>query len=99
MATLLDYVFTYESKQCLERCEVLRYSGKKLTDGTYYPGSDVELAILFTSANLIEYQEYLIYDWIGMIGSIGGSLGLFIGFSFRDFLTYFIQFAPDYYVF
>ena len=98
MATLMDYFFTHESRQCQESCEILKYSGKKVSDGTYYSGSNVELAILFTSANLIEYEEYLIYDWIGMIGSIGGSLGLFIGFSFRDFLTYFILFAPDYYI-
>ena len=29
-------------------------------------------------------QEYLIYDSIGMIGSVGGTLGMFIGFSFYD---------------
>ena len=99
MARLLDDIFTYESRQCLESCETLKYSGRKLTDGAYYSGSNAELAILFTSANFIEWEEYVIYDWIGMIGSIGGSLGLFIGFSFRDFLNYFIQFAPDYYSF
>ena len=39
------------------------------------------------------YKEYLIYDGFAMIGAIGGTLGLFIGFSFSDFiwlvLTYF----------
>ena len=29
-------------------------------------------------------QEYLIYDITGFVGSVGGTLGLFIGFSFRD---------------
>ena len=27
------------------------------------------------------YEEYLIYDAIGMIGSVGGTLGMFIQFS------------------
>ena len=25
------------------------------------------------------YEEYLIYDAIGMIGAVGGSLGMFLG--------------------
>ena len=33
------------------------------------------------------YKEYLIYDVIGMVGMVGGTLGLFIGFSFSNFLT------------
>ncbi len=37
------------------------------------------------------YEEYLIYDVNGMIGSIGGLLGLFLGFSFLDFILYFIE--------
>ena len=32
------------------------------------------------------YDEYLIYDGFAMIGAIGGTLGLFIGFSFSDFI-------------
>ena len=33
------------------------------------------------------YKEYLIYDGLGMFGSIGGSLGLFLGFSLFDSLS------------
>ena len=33
------------------------------------------------------YQEYLIYDDIGMIGSVGGTLGMFIGFSFSNAIS------------
>ena len=31
--------------------------------------------------------EYLIYDFNGLLGFIGGTLGLFIGFSFYGLLT------------
>ena len=57
----------------------------------YWSKFDTELSFQFPSANLILYEEYLLYDWIGMIGSIGGSLGLFVGFSFRDFFTCLFQ--------
>ena len=35
--------------------------------------------------------EYLIYDFNSMIGSIGGTLGLFIGFSFSNIISYAIS--------
>ena len=39
----------------------------------------------------IVYEEYLIYDTINMIGSLGGTLGLFIGFSFSNVLNVIIS--------
>ena len=30
------------------------------------------------------YEEYLLYDFNGLVGTVGGTLGLFIGFSFYD---------------
>ena len=33
------------------------------------------------------FEEVLIFDFIGLVGSIGGSLGLFIGFSFFGYAT------------
>ena len=95
MATLMNHIFTTKTKQCHVRCEQFKYSARKMYDPTYWPESDMEMAFNFPSANLIEYEEYVIYDWIGMIGSIGGSLGLFIGFSFRDVFSYIIQLAHE----
>ena len=42
-------------------------------------------------------QEYYIYDGLAMVGSIGGSLGLFIGFSFFDFLCLVLDFLCEKY--
>ena len=39
------------------------------------------------------YQEYLIYNFFDMFGSVGGTLGVFIGFS----MTGLISTAIDYF--
>ena len=41
---------------------------------------------------IVYNKEYLIYDDIGMFGSIGGSLGLFLGFSLFDTLCMIVDF-------
>ena len=37
-------------------------------------------------------EEYLLFDNNGMIGSIGGTLGLFVGFSFLNIVTLLVDF-------
>ena len=36
---------------------------------------------------VMSLQEYLIFDMVGMIGSVGGTLGMCIGFSFSGLTT------------
>ena len=43
----------------------------------------VEIFYWFKSNDIQVCKEYLIYDENGLIGSVGGTLGLFIGFSFN----------------
>ena len=38
-------------------------------------------------------KEYFIYDTLSLIGTIGGTLGLFVGFSFYDFLVMIVHFV------
>ena len=33
------------------------------------------------------HEEYIVYDTLGIIGSVGGTLGLFIGFSFSGLVS------------
>ena len=33
------------------------------------------------------FEEYLIYDTMGMIGSVGGTMGMFIGFSMTGVIS------------
>ena len=42
----------------------------------------------FANKKVQVHEEYLLYDITGVIGSVGGTLGLFIGFSFWTFIGY-----------
>ena len=41
------------------------------------------------------YEEVLIFDSISLLGSLGGSLGLFVGFSFFGYITNFFDAILD----
>ena len=72
-------------KQCLNKASRLDISEIKAKP--LYTQGQVQLDIYFTVApEKIRYKEYFIYDGVGMFGSIGGSLGLFVGFSILDSL-------------
>ena len=45
-----------------------------LVDNIY--ADDSNIAITFASHEITKYEEYLIYDFAGMVGSVGGSFGL-----------------------
>ena len=40
-----------------------------------------------TGNRMVVYEEYLIYNTMGMIGSVGGTFGMFIGFSITGFIS------------
>ena len=79
---------------CLTKlCTTLEYSGKetyneKLRDKNL----TVAFGYFFSSNSTNIYEEYLIYDVISAIGSVGGTLGMCIGFSFTGLITYIIHF-------
>ena len=47
---------------------------------------------LLLPLQLFTRREYLIYDAVGLIGSIGGTLGIFIGFSFSNTISNFVHY-------
>ena len=47
---------------------------------------DVFVMYRFQNTNMKVEEEYLVQDFVGMLGSIGGTLGMCIGFSFVGFL-------------
>ena len=53
---------------------------------------DNYIYLTLSNDNILIEQDILMYDLNSIIGSIGGSLGLFVGFSFlqcsRDFVKF-----------
>ena len=56
-------------------------------DDFYDTVSNVSAFYISFKSNIVKrHQEYRVYDEIGVITSVGGSLGLFIGFSFFEMI-------------
>ena len=56
---------------------------------------NAQFSMMFASNDTDIFEEILIVDEISLIGSLGGSLGLFIGFSFFGYITTFLDFIVD----
>ena len=44
--------------------------------------------IQIRTSDIIVEEEYEIYDFNGIVGTVGGSLGLFVGFSFLQCMLF-----------
>ena len=79
-------------KQCKNKAAILDLD--RISSKPIYHFGDVQLELyLQVTATKVRYKEYLIYDGIGMFGSIGGSLGLFVGFSLFDSLSLVLEYV------
>ena len=83
-------------KECLQRKEFKHFSGTTEHDEIEYdnPFKGFINATMITeflvgseSNTKNVYEEILIVDDIGLVGSLGGSLGLFVGLSFFGYVT------------
>ena len=71
-------------KTCPTHCSITEYSGNFLFKVQNYKVTDriVFMKYQLAPKKIEVNEEYLLYDEVGLIGSVGGTLGLFIGFSF-----------------
>ena len=73
---------------CKGSCSTKEYTGKTLTisqgttDFNETIGPKVDLLFHSTVRSRTLIKEYKVYDTAGLIGTLGGSLGLFLGVSF-----------------
>ena len=81
-------------QDCLRQRRFTQYSAKverikvKFDPKPYTNSSkNVHFNIYPASNTKNVYEEVLIFDEIGLVGTIGGSLGLFVGFSFLGFIN------------
>ncbi len=51
----------------------------------------VSLSLEFSSMEVEVQEELLIFDFNAILSAVGGSLGLFLGFSFLDYLSYIFE--------
>ena len=71
-------------------CSNTEYQGYKYVEQEFASGEANEVQVYYRFAPPMmtkAHQEYLIFDIVGMIGSVGGTLGLCIGFSFSGITT------------
>ena len=74
-------------------CNILEYQGYKTYEEKKANNKIVTLEYSFAPPFLTSVQqEYLIFDVTGMIGSVGGTLGMCIGFSFSGVTTAVLDF-------
>ena len=78
---------------CERHCNTIEYRGKKSFAFKYYGSSkySLEWRFILDSAKVLVQEEYLVYDSTGIVGAIGGTLGLFVGFSFREVANFLID--------
>ena len=83
-------------KECLQRKEFNHYSRTnehdevkfdKPVEGFANGTMNIEFLVASLSSTTNVYEEMLIVDDIDLVGSLGGSLGLFVGFSFFGYVT------------
>ena len=71
-------------------CEIHKYAaadGDLRTFYEYMPNDHhIQVEYTFKSDELVTRKEFLVTDDIRLIGTVGGTMGLFIGFSFQDMI-------------
>ena len=86
--------------RCPNSCTQTEYQGKLKSDDYYFNNSkSTGLDYLYLSGYFEVHNEYFVYELDDVIGSIGGTLGLFIGFSFLGLLKYFFETIKNYLVY
>ena len=82
-----DYLIQpYQS--CFPRCWLNKYDVAHTRNPTESNNSTKSIVLSLISSSKVRTlkRQYYVYDTIGLIGTVGGSLGLFLGFSFFDVL-------------
>ena len=88
---LLTLLETPPSK-CKSNIKSIEYKGELMQfedrpQQPYMKDRYFHFSYTFESMSMTIMQEYYIYDTVGFISSVGGTLGLFIGFSFYDVIN------------
>ena len=91
---LLDSFKEFRDKIGHKRpCHVIEYSGEITYARKSYSEKYFVMRFKFGSPGLTHhYTERLVFDLVGMVGSVGGTLGMCIGFSFSGITSTMLSF-------
>ena len=81
-----DLFYNKATTKCLKSCTMQEYEGNiDYEELRPEPSNVFHLALRFAPPYKVKVtEEYVIYDIIEFVASVGGTLGIFIGFSFYD---------------
>ena len=86
-----------QKEKCPHACTTFQYTGSVIKEQFYEQDAleGVFLLKLYYSfdspVSVTVHEEYLIYDIISLIGSVGGTLGIGIGFSVTGFVSFLLN--------
>ena len=83
------------NEECPRSCSTIQYPLSDVADYTLNDKEKRNALVQYTFKEPLEvqvYEEYVIFDTVGLIGSVGGTLGLFIGFSFSNVVTCLVKY-------
>ena len=89
---LLSYVESQPQKaSCPRYCNQLEYTGKVQGDlNAYELSGSIGWTYSISSTTNVN-EEYLVYDLPSLVGSVGGTIGIFVGFSVFDVVVMIID--------
>ena len=71
-----------ENGTCPRSCVITNYRGKITHAFPFYHKNTIAFSYYYAPPYIsIIYEEYLLFDFLGLISSVGGTLGMLIGFS------------------
>ena len=83
-----------KDSDCLSACTQLDYeivSGYAEDEEQTNAKRNITFAYKIAKTKMKVEEEFLIHDFVGMLSSIGGALGLFIGFSFLNGVSFILN--------
>ncbi|XP_059095155.1 uncharacterized protein LOC131889940 [Tigriopus californicus] len=77
--------------KCPKNCDVVSYKTSMTNVKMFGRNKTATIYIIYGALNTIMDEEIPVYDSLTIISVVGGSLGLFLGFSFLDMALWLIE--------
>ena len=97
------FAFRNEMQKCAKACVIQEYSGTINIFNKWFGTNDtlrsnLGIDIYFPTDEIKVQEEYLIYTLDDIVGIIGGTMGLFLGFSFYDNFKHIINYVKTWFL-